>query len=498
MLETDDIPKLRQTIAVALRNGCSVTVILDRLQRAVAGTYRPRGGNTDQDFDLTTLCIRLGGPKLLFALQGPLGLPSRSEWFRTSFSKIPQLTACPGLAYLRRAIEHNFRELFGLRVRAKKCMWSIEMDELAIDSRVVHCKEFNASVGSCMEHTKCSLACNIDALKKLKEEIDSNEADSAHADIGDRTAKEALVISVAPFSSERYHALPVVMIATCKASIPGLQRRLFETVENVWDECGYAERQGPMEATYSDGDAPRRQAFTETETETLRTTDAFDTKHTLHTLMAALGPLFDRAIARMNRTRAFDMKHIIKRMRGILKSLTRGTVMGGAGGTVLTAPLISRVLIAMGHAADDVAKMLTPKDDQNVPEAAKLLRAILSLKDKPLPDDVTLHMPVHDLILWGEIYNGILMPAIGLHSDLTSILKSMATSAHIMFLVYRRHETKAMTAQVYHDYQACVKDVFIMVAKAQIHLEAGTIQEETLHPFQVFHVFNRERLKSDG
>ena len=253
-----------------------------------------------------------------------------------------------------------------------------------------------------------------------------------------------------------------------------------------------------MEATYSDGDAPRRQAFTESETETLRTTDTVEANHTLHTLMAALGPLFDRAVARKKRTRAFDMKHIIKRLRGILKSLTRGTVMGRAGGTVLTAPLISRVLIAMGHDPGDVAKMLTPKDDQNVPEAVRLLRAIKSLKDKPLPDDATLHMPVHDLILWGEIYNGILMPAIGLESDLKSILKSMATSAHVMFLVYRRHETKSMTAQVYHDYQACVKDVFIMVAKAQIHLEAGTIQEETLHPFQVFHVFNRERLKSDG
>ena len=155
MLQTHDIPKLRQTIAVALRNGCSVTVLMDRLMRAVAGTYRPRGGNTDQDFDLTTLCIRLGGPKLLFALQGPLGLPSRSEWFRQAFSKIPQITACPGLAYLRRAAKHNCFELFGMRIRNKKCMWSALMDEIAIDSRVVHCAQFNASAGACMEHTKC-------------------------------------------------------------------------------------------------------------------------------------------------------------------------------------------------------------------------------------------------------------------------------------------------------------------------------------------------------
>ena len=48
--------------------------------------------------------------------------------------------------------------------------------------------------------------------------------------------------------------------------------------------------------------------------------------------------------------------------------------MGAKGTIPLTAASISRVLIAVGHNESDVAKWLTPKDDQSMPEAVALLR----------------------------------------------------------------------------------------------------------------------------
>ena len=111
-----------------------------------------------------------------------------------------------------------------------------------------------------------------------------------------------------------------------------------------------------------------------------------------------LGPLFDRAVAR---------KHILKRLRGILKSLPRGTAMGAKGTIPLTAASISRVLIAVGHNESDVAKWLTPKDDQSMHEAVALLKAIVGLKLEALPAaDLELRSQMQDLILWGEIYEG--------------------------------------------------------------------------------------------
>ena len=484
LLEKHDVPKLRQVLAVALRNGCSMGVVIDRIQQVIAGTYRPRGDNTDEQFDQVTLIIRLGGPKLLFALQGPLGLPSKSEWYRQHFAKIPQLVPCPSLRYLSRAIQHNLREIFGDEERPEKCMWSLLMDEIAIDSRVVHCKHFNASVGVCMECCKCSVACtDVASLRRLKEQIDSGVVHADHSE--HRTAKEALVISVAPFSKKGYHARAVLIIATCKTKVEGLQQKLFEAVEDEWDMGGFAARQGPMEATYSDGDAPRRQAFVASETETLSAKDEEGRSDPLGELVETLGPLFDRAVARKRRMRAFDIKHILKRLRGILKSLTRGTVMGAKGALRLTAAGISRVLIAVGYKESDVARWLTPKDDQSVPEAVALLKAILGLKEKTLPDEcLELKSQMQDLILWGDIYEGVMMPAIELKASLTDILKGMSKSAHLMFLVYRRHGTAAMTAQVYHDFQACVKDLYITVGKAQVYLAANVIQEDTIHPFQ--------------
>ena len=60
-----------------------------------------------------------------------------------------------------------------------------------------------------------------------------------------------------------------------------------------------------------------------------------------------------------------------KRLRGILKSPTRGTAMGAKGTIPLTAASILRVLIAVGHNESDVAKWPTPKDVQSMHEAGR-------------------------------------------------------------------------------------------------------------------------------
>ncbi|KAG1719742.1 hypothetical protein EDB19DRAFT_1647796 [Suillus lakei] len=74
-ISEQDIPRLRQIINVALRNGAGVREIVNKLEDALEGVYCPRGYGAS-DLDIVTLVFRLGGRQLLFALNQSLGLPS--------------------------------------------------------------------------------------------------------------------------------------------------------------------------------------------------------------------------------------------------------------------------------------------------------------------------------------------------------------------------------------------------------------------------------------
>ena len=352
VLSTNDVPKLRQVLAVGLRNGCSMSRLIERLSDAIAGAYRPRGGATELDYDLVTLIMRLGGGKLLFALAKPLGLPSESAWRDAHFHTISQLVACAGMKHLKPTITHNLRELYPEEYRvASKRPWAILMDEIALDSAVTYCSTNNVSLGCCYEHTTENdmVVTDADALRSIKTAIDNGEI---HANVGDRQAKEALVVSVAPFANQRYQAKAVVMMATCKSNIAGQQQSIIDLVEECWDEL-CADRLGPIETAYSDGDAPRRQDFTASETEALGG-KAGD-------ILGQL-PLFDLKVTRKGRSRAFDMKHCGKRLRAVFKSITRGTTAGSVGCVPVKAATTGEILKDSGGIDPIVvARMLTPK-----------------------------------------------------------------------------------------------------------------------------------------
>lgn len=328
LLSTNDVPKLRQLIAVALRNGCSVSRLLDRLAGAIIGAYKPKGDYVRKDYDLATLTMRLGGGKLLFALAKPLGLPSEGDWFRHHFHKIPKIVASPNMKLLRSAVRHNLKELFGEgrgSGHGKKFLMSLLLDEIAIDPAVVHNAHFNCAGGACYEHSH-NVNLNLvdeDGMRRLKENIDSGLVHANGA--GQTPAKEALVVSIASFSNSGYHAKPVVILASCKSGDAKLQQLIIETVESVWEVDGYEESRGELSSAESDGDPIRRELFAATETCVLDSTTRVG--ETISELT-----LFDLAVAPKQRTRGFDTKHIWKRIRGIFKSFTRGTVAGWEGG----------------------------------------------------------------------------------------------------------------------------------------------------------------------
>ena len=211
--------------------------------------------------------------------------------------------------------------------------------------------------------------------------------------------------------------MPIVVIPTCKSGDRRLQRTIIELVEDVYVELGHDTKFGAIEAMYSDGDALRRQAFVDSELYLI------DPDSTLGHKLVGLY-LLDRAVARRNRTRAMDPKHIVKRVRGLFKSTTRGTRVGADDGFKHTASSVNVLLVKTGTDGAVADRMLKPKDDQSVPEAVALCRAIVALPQKAAtlerPDE---KLRATDLALWAAMVDGMLAVALELESDLSSIVR---------------------------------------------------------------------------
>jgi hypothetical protein len=87
-------------------------------------------------------------------------------------------------------------------------------------------------------------------------------------------------------------------------------------------------------------------------------------------------------------------------------------------------------------------------------------------------------------VLWGEIVDGLLAIVLDLTSSLSKILRVAVKSAAVLFILYRRHRTKLMPSQLYHDTQCIFNDILICVAKMQVALDDGTLDDHDFYSFQ--------------
>ena len=76
MIASNDVKRLKCVIGVALRCGCSVSVIIMQVEQAILGLYQAQGNYSERELDIGFLAKSLGGPKLLYALCRSHGLPA--------------------------------------------------------------------------------------------------------------------------------------------------------------------------------------------------------------------------------------------------------------------------------------------------------------------------------------------------------------------------------------------------------------------------------------
>jgi hypothetical protein len=160
--------------------------------------------------DITSVCLILGGPKLVYTMSKALNLPS----LRTIQSKAKSPCVSPCLATpTHQEVENNIVALFGPDLGAPSiphCGYVIMIDEVALEERPCYDSQHDMVLGICQEHSGCC-DLNVSSISTLLEIQLALRDGSIHR------AKEATVVSLTPFLATHYSPNPIMLSGTCKS-----------------------------------------------------------------------------------------------------------------------------------------------------------------------------------------------------------------------------------------------------------------------------------------
>jgi hypothetical protein len=271
---SDDVA-VGRLVRVALRQGSGVRAIVTRLGQAQQGLYHCQSYSVcDPDthllapfvthdciqkktVDVALLVLRLGGPRLLYALSKSLNLPSLSTVYRHSERSYLR----PSIAFpTMDEVLANIQSICGPAQAAKPGIrgFSVMIDEIALEERLRYSAAKDAILGICREHVSMCETQNmtgrpISHLMEIKKLLDSGEW---------HRAKEATLVALAPFGHSNYGPMVVLISGTCKTEAVEEQKALISLVIDTWKRSSYGESAlGPIWSIATDGDARRRQAI---------------------------------------------------------------------------------------------------------------------------------------------------------------------------------------------------------------------------------------------
>ncbi len=179
-------------------------------------------------------------------------------------------------------------------------------------------------------------------------------------------------------------------------------------------------------------------------------------------------------------TDAFDLKHLIKRLRSTIISDKRGVELLGQ---VVTGQDFRLVLEL--RKVDYVGALMRPKDKQNVSAAVDLLQHVAQLPaEGGFPDPELLRarhpgvvalLPV--LRAFGAMLLGITAPITQLGASLEQLLVGLSKTGALAFLLYRAASSTSafLPSVLYHDLQAFIQTVFWNVLRLQVRVMAKSV-----------------------
>ncbi len=428
LVAENNVPRLQQLVAVALKHNRSISYITRKLMDAIDGIYSPRP--TECQKDLAFLVLKLGGPSLLDILFRANILPSVSTAYKIAKECKPINTA------VNVSVKDSFESNTAIPKESSTAI-SLKMDETYIKPSLEYNPRDNKVYGVCYQHGK-----HQDLRLNTFEDCEVLEKDVKNSIL--HIPKECLVAGVASMN-EKSKFQPVVMWPTCnKKDQIGTKQLINDINQALFD----------LHGTYlmnicTDGDSTRRQIAHSimqyeipAENQILRFVEDL--------------PHVDTQLGKHQETFNFDPKHLSKRAWCMmLKDKVE------IDGVVITRNSLEKLFGEEGRA------LLYPKDKQNVPSATNFIL----LFDKKVRDDLPyslLPIKTH-LLMLSKVFMGIICLYAFVDQTLEDQLTQVSTAAYLLFFLYRKFQTKLMPSQLYHDLQNTFLDTLYCCIKGKIY-----------------------------
>ncbi|VDC01702.1 unnamed protein product [Peniophora sp. CBMAI 1063] len=461
LVASSDIPGLRRVVAQAQRSGASITAIIRKVEAALEYTYGAKGFS-GTDLDLALLCLRLGGRRLLYAMQKHFGLPSLRQALRAcTVSKF-----APSLAYPTyeeatfNAAQITSRAPFNTEpANIPKTGGSILWDEISIEGRADYMHHLDAVGGIARE--------DADKIDLRLSSFESAEAIARALENGTvHFGKEASVIAAASFAPHVRNATPLIVSPTNKTETPEGSETILRTVLAAWKKTA-EEIVGPIWCFSSDGDAGRRRMV-----HNMFMCTPISSTHPLWKHLGHL-PGLNLYVGEDDVTGDFDWKHLLKRCARLLRSFLGFAI----DTTVIKHETLRYHLGRLGLSTLTVDRLLKPEDGQDVPRAMELLEHLADLRTLEPEANPSRRQEANILTLVGEMYGSYLDAFVTPAWSLSQQLEVLSKCAHMAFALYRIGGSSFMPTQLYYDIQSSIKNIFFCVAK-----------QKELDPAQPFYI----------
>ncbi|EIW77098.1 hypothetical protein CONPUDRAFT_129281 [Coniophora puteana RWD-64-598 SS2] len=307
-LAEEDVPRLQQLIATAVRHGDSVRTIINRIEEAVTRVYSPRGYD-QEDYDIGLLAYRLGGRQLLAVLNRRLSLPSlrtlqRHQVFINVHITIGSICLADFITNIRNTVFPSSSS-----TATRLAGHTICIDEIALQEKADYNSKTQQVMGICHQHASAVnlTLTNTESAIRIAESLAREEC---------HLGKEATVIAVTTWGNDSIY--PLLAAASCKSETPAQIGDIMQTAIRSWNESGAREKLGPIWSVATDGDATRRRGFHDNFLK-----HELDELHAVSQLRVAVRtvrvmPGLNRFVGDDGITLDFDYKHIFKREFSVL------------------------------------------------------------------------------------------------------------------------------------------------------------------------------------
>ncbi|KAG9090473.1 hypothetical protein FS749_000513 [Ceratobasidium sp. UAMH 11750] len=452
--QSDDIA-VGRIIQTALQNGAGIETIIDRIVRAQQGLFSPQN-YSQKAFDLVALVLKIGGPRLAFAVAKAMHLPSTSAVHDRL--DLPQLQPSIGFP-TKDEVLGNIESFFGRDKLHSSCHSqagiSLMIDELAVESRPCYDVNQDAVIGICREHANPNALVNLssrgDTLETLLGTKTLLESGGCHR------AREVTMAAIARFGQSDYNASVILASGTCKTEKTDNQARLIGLILESWRESPSGEAlHGQIWSACTDGDPGRRRAFFQ-----LFMTSTLSESSDLFRLIGHL-PLLNLCCGPTQITHDGDYKHEEKRLASAMRSRT-GILVNGAH---ITPKMLVKYLRALGDLSESrILSLFDGTDPQNVPKANALLANLHRASQLPT---IASHPGNKPFVLLGEVIGAFVHPFTIPSMSLAEQIASLTKCGHLLFALYRIDGTKFLPGQLYYDIQTSIKNAVFCVAKTQL------------------------------